>query len=324
MVSNVSLEQLRKLPHAYCEDMQNRIFPLHPLLDEENQWHLWVPNNDLITEMKGTPVESNYFAKTPERPDDIIFPFLEFLEKRALWPEIHPWTIAITNDLHNLAASMAKFDLMFQANKSSRTDIRRMISTELEYVFLTCKSLFDLLQKTIANLWEKITIQNPKNLKKRTLPPRFSKIALDGNNIRSVPEIEKKYQIPKELAVFYNRNAKFFNWLRDYRVSISHGTGEFDLIFVTEKGLAIHCDRLPFNSMNIWSSTNTIPEKLGSIKSVVSYIISYTLEAFDDAIIFFQSRIKFPADVVPNYRMYTRGINNKHLVNLKDNISNPW
>ena len=155
MVVNIPIEEIRKLPHVYLDDVQGRIFPLHPLLDESGKWHLWVPQNDKLIDMTAIPVESNYFAKNPEKSEDIIFNFLEFLEKRALWPDIKPWVTAITSDIHNLAASLAKLELFFQTNKSSNMDVRRMVGTELEYIFITCRSLFDLLQMVIKFLWNR-------------------------------------------------------------------------------------------------------------------------------------------------------------------------
>lgn len=324
MVINLPLKEILNLPHANCEDMQGRIFPLHPLLDENGKWHLWIPQNDKISDVEGTLVESNYFAKTPNKSSDIIFPFLEFIEKRALWPDIQPFIKAITSDIHNLASSMAKIDVLFQAKRSSELDIRRMIGTELEYIFITCRSLFDLLQKIISNLWDKIKITSPELSKKQLPKRRFAEVCLNGKTILSVESIATKYQIPNELATFYNRNAKFFQWLRDYRDSIAHKDGEFDLIFIDEKGPVILKSNAPFDSMPIWRDTNTLPNNLGSVKSVVSHIILSTLSAFDDTIEFFKTRIIFPADVVPNYRMYTRGVHNNHLINLKNNILNPW
>ena len=322
MVVNIPIEEIRKLPHVYLDDVQGRIFPLHPLLDESGKWHLWVPQNDKLIDMTAIPVESNYFAKNPEKSEDIIFNFLEFLEKRALWPDIKPWVTAITSDIHNLAASLAKLELFFQTNKSSNMDVRRMVGTELEYIFITCRSLFDLLQMVIKFLWRRIT-RSTQNLQEQILPNSFADMALMDNKPMSVENIVDRRKIPLELAEFYHRNSKFFQWIRDYRDSISHKDGDFDLIFIDKKGFFIQNTTAPFDNMPIWCDTNTLPNNLGAVKSVASYIISSTLAAFDDAIDLFKTRITFPADVVPNHRMYTRGVHNQYLVNLKKNISNP-
>ncbi len=324
MGSNVKIDELRKLPHVNCEDMQGRTFPLHPLLDESG-WHLWIPQNDgTILDFKGSiPVEVNYFSKVADRSDDLIFPFLEFLEKRAFWPDIQSEVIAITNDIHNLAASMAKISLFFQENRRSNLDVRRMVGTELEYIFTVCRSLFDLLQKIIKALWRRATRCTP-GLKEQHLSDSFRQMCLLNNQPMSVEEIISRKNIPRELAIVYNHNAIFFEWLRDYRDCITHGNGEFNLVFIDKKGFAIAKNEAPFNNMLIWSDTNTLPNNLGSLKSVASYIISLTLDAFENALDFFKTTIKFPADVAPNHRMYTRGVHNSYIVSLDSNITNPW
>jgi len=321
---NFKLDELRKLPHAYCEDMRDRVFPLHPLLDDSGKWHLWIPQNGAIIDFSGsTPHEANYFAKAPDRTDDIIFPFLEFLEKRAFWPDILIWLTSITNDIHNLSASMAKISILFKENRKSGLDVRRMVGTEIEYIFFVCRSLFDLLQKIIKNLWRRATRCTP-GLQEQNLPDSFGKMCLFDDKPMSIEDIVKRRNVPSELAAFYNSNARFFEWLREYRDIIVHKDGEFNLIFIDEKGLAISNIIAPFDSMPIWSNTNTLPNDLGSLKSVVSYIISSTFDAFEDAIDFFKTKITFPADVVPNHRMYLRGVNNSYIINLKSDISNPW
>ena len=180
-----------------------------------------------------------------------------------------------------------------------------------------------MLQKIIKTLWKRITKLTP-NLQEHNLPDSFREMVLKDNKILSSDEIANSRKIPHDLAVFYNSNAKFFEWLREYRDIITHKDGEFDLIFIDEKGFAISKKNSPFNNIPIWCDNNSLPNDLGSVKSVASHIILSTLNSFDESIEFFKNRIKFPLDVVPNYRMYTRGIYNEHLVNLKNNISNPW
>ncbi len=100
--------------------------------------------------------------------------------------------------------------------------------------------------------------------------------------------------------------------------------GEFKLVLLTEKGPAISCKEDPFKDMPIWTETNKIDNDLGAVFSVISHIIFKTLEAFNDSTDFFKTKIKFPADVVPDYRMYTRGIYGKHLIDLKGKVLHPW
>lgn len=315
----IKIDEIKKLSHANCNDMQDRIFPLHPLLDAKKEWNMWIPTPEgKLQKIMATPVESNYFSKEPEKKEDIRFEFLEFLHKRASWSDIYYWMNGANGDIYNLASSLAKIDILFEENKSNKTNISRMVATELEYIFITCRSLFDLLQKIIQKLWEKT------NIAKQTLNPSFRKMVMKNESLISAEEIEKKYLIPKELAKIYHEHGPFFKWMREYRNRISHYGNDFNLIFIAEKGLAISIKEKPFSEMKIWTESNTLENNLGSLNSVAYYLIDSTLCAFDNIIHFFQSRSKFPSDLVPGYNMHTRGAHFNKLLNLDKKILFPW
>lgn len=327
MKFDIKIEELKKLPHSNLEDQQGRVFPMHGLYEPPNQWTLWFPNKEgKLTPIKTTPREGSYFGKEANSPLDIIFPLVEFIDQHALWPNVYPWLSAIINDIHNLASSLAKLDILFETFQSKKTDIHRMVGTELEYIFLTCKSSFDLLQKILSELWKRIDLTD-KTLKKRNLPERFKEVLLKGNSghtLKNIEEIAKEYQLPKDLAELYHKNGQFFKWLRDFRIKVNHKDGEFELVFITEKGPAISTNQVPFKDMPIWTKDNTLENNLGSVKSAACYIINSTLKTLDDFATWLKNTIKWPSEMVPGYRIYTRGIYNKQLIDLQKTIEKPW
>jgi hypothetical protein len=109
----ITLAELNKLPHIDCDDLNGRIFPLHAYHDDAGDWHLWIPANGKLMPIAGKPVESCYFAKQAASDEDLRFVFLEFIHQRALWPDVGRLAGGIYADVYNLAASLAKVELLF-------------------------------------------------------------------------------------------------------------------------------------------------------------------------------------------------------------------
>jgi hypothetical protein len=128
------------------------------------------------------------------------------------------------NDILNLGASLAKLGFFFHylPPEKERTNISRFAVTEVEYVLGVCRSLFDLLQKTIAAIWETIELHDEQR-KKRQLPAKtFAKMILSNDKLLTATEIEAKFTVPQKLAEFYHRHGNFFRMLRATRDKIHH------------------------------------------------------------------------------------------------------
>ena len=325
MSCTVSLESIREhLPHVDVDNLGARTLPLHCLLDEDGEWHMWVPDGkDGLCKIIGTPVESCYFAKEPAKQGDIRLFFVEFLDQRANYPETHRLARAAYSDVQNLAASLAKLELIFAAS-DHWPGTSRMAATELEYIFLNCRSLFDVFQEVIVTLWHRIKLLDT-SLSKRNLPKSYGGMVLHDDNRMTVEEIVAKRQIPKQIAAAYHATSPFFEWLRQYRGYIAHSGRDFDCVFVAENGFAISIEAAPFSGMDIWCDANTLPNNLGSLKSAACHVILTTLRALESIIIAFQSVIQFPPPVVPDYAIFICGPNIKHLAEMAAGVQdNPW
>lgn len=320
-----TLEAIREhLPHVDVDNLGGRHLPLHCLRGEDGEWHMWIPDGkDGLCKIIATPVESCYFAKEPANEGDIRLFFIEFLDQRASYPETHKLSQAAYSDVQNLAASLAKLELIFAAHKNW-PGTARMAATELEYIFLNCRSLFDLFQEVIVTLWNHIQLLD-ESLNKRNLPQSYRRMVLHGDARMSVDEIARKHQIPRQIAEAYYSTSPFFEWLRQYRDYIAHSGLDFDCVFVTDSGFAISIDKAPFSGMEIWSESNTLKNNLGSLKSAACHVIITTLRALETIIRAFQAVIRFPPPVVPDYAIYICGPNIAHLAQMPRAIQeDPW
>jgi len=314
MSLKINIEELKKITFLKVENLQGRSIPLFPCYLENGGWEFWVPTNDGLQKMRcGKMVEGKYFAKEPVHEEDIYLSFFDFMCKRSYWQLIVPYIEGIYVDIQNLSACLAKVDLFYKEWKKTHFDARRFIITEIEYLFFVCRSLFDLLQECNSKMWKRFKFYD-SNYGKKTLPSSFRAMILENNRLRTKEQIIQRYAIPDVMAEFYVQQSRFFIWLRKYRDYISHSGKSFESIFLTEKGFAISADIKPFSSMPIWSDLNTEPNKLGSIKSLMAYLIDSTFKAIEKFTSVMSQMIIFPSDVAPDYHVFICG---PHISNLK-------
>lgn len=310
----VSQEELRKVTYLQVGEPQGRTVPLFPCYREDGTWELWVPTNGGLQKMRPIAMaEGKYFAKAPQSAADVYLMFFDFMCKRAYWPDIVPLIEGIYDDLQNIGACLAKLDLFYNESKRTGFEARRFVITELEYLFLVCRSLYDLLQECVSTMWPKFKFHDP-NLGKHQLPPSFRKMILKNGKPMTKQELLARYLVPQEMADYYLRQAEFFQWLREFRDFVSHSGKSFEFVFSTEKGFAVSIDTKPFSSMSIWSDKNTKPHKLGSVRTLTAHLITSTFKAIEEFTILISQIIIFPTDIAPELRVFIRG---PHTANLQ-------
>ncbi len=107
---NVDLKELAKVPYLRVDALEGRRIKLASFWDGVD-WHNWIPsNNGKLFHMTGLLGEGSYVAKTAAVTTDIYFPFVDFVWKHAGWPGVNHWIGALTEDVHQLAASIGKID----------------------------------------------------------------------------------------------------------------------------------------------------------------------------------------------------------------------
>src|SRR5271157_1001988 len=152
-MNTTTLEELKKVPYLKLDELRGRSVNLMPFWDGDH-WHLWVSLPEGLVEGQVIDtIEGNYVAGSPARPSDLLIPFVELMWQRASWPEVCPLISAISNDFHNMGTSIAELHHFFNSRNAIPTGApRRFARTELEYLVILARTVFDLLQETISLL----------------------------------------------------------------------------------------------------------------------------------------------------------------------------
>lgn len=225
------------------------------------------------------------------------------------------------SDLHNLGACLTKIDVLFNYSEGRKLDSARLAGTELKYLFLLCRSIFDLIQEVISVLWKKVVFSGTKT---KNLPRTFRKMVLHARSPMNTTQIARQHGVPASLASYYHQQAEFFLWLRDYRDQILHSGKGFDLVFVTQSGFGVPTDRFPFDSMPIWNDSNTKSNNIGSFVSVAHHLVRKVLRALDDLADVLPQVVQFPPDLAPRVRVFLTGDHVPQLVALLQERLHPW
>lgn len=271
-----------------------------------------------------TPIESCYFSKEMVGRGDLHFRLLEFLQQRAYWPDIARFADGLYADLHNAAASLSKLRMIFDFSATNSYDTGRMVVTEIEYLFLTCRSIFDLLQEIIVALWSRVRLFN-QEIKKANLPSTYRKMVVRDEKPMTKEEIAKRFTLPGSIAEIYASSEPFFMWLRSYRDLIAHSGHTPSKVFLTNRGFAISKEDHPFRDMNIWCESNSLPNELGSVLSVAAHVLSTTFATCDAFAGAFSKTIHFPPPVAPKLNIFVCGPHLYNLVALNDLVRDrPW
>jgi hypothetical protein len=214
--------------------------------------------------------------------------------------------------------------LIFDHSGDNARDTGRMVVTEIEYMFLTCRSIFDLLQEVIVALWSKVRIPN-QDAKKANLPSTYRKMVLRDEKPMSKEEIANRFRLPEGIAAIYASSAPFFTWLRSYRDLVAHSGHTPDKVFITEKGFAISKEDRPFRDMEIWCEANSLPNQLGSVLSVMGHLLATTFATCDLFAEAFSKTIQFPPPVAPKHHIFVCGPHLHNLASLNELVQKrPW
>ncbi|TGK49464.1 hypothetical protein [Leptospira kanakyensis] len=312
----MNLFKLTDIPYLDHKELSSkRGIPSLTFYDEET-WHIWVQTPDGLIKIDGYPAEGTYFSKNPVTENDVYLEFFNFLGQKALRKEILKPVHGIQDDIMNICASLKKISLLYQLSKDKSLDVSRMVITELEYLINVCRSIFDLLQEIISELWETVTLNNP-NIKKKKLNDKFRKMVIENEEILKPSIIQERFSIPEILANFYHDYAEFFQILRKYRDNLVHHGSSLEFIFTTERGFAVRDSVKPFSLFKVWNEKHKLPNSLASLRVPVAYMVFKTLSACEHFATSIQKCIVFPNEIVPNYKLLLRMSHGNELMKLK-------
>jgi hypothetical protein len=315
----------KDLPYLNMEALAGRPIPLHEFHDG-NRWNIWVPlENGLLQPLRvHDGIEMIYLASKPVRGSDACFRFVDFIYKHVDINDIRSFIAALTSDIFNLGASLRKLDLLRALENCDGKS--RLVTTELEYLLLLCRSIFDLLQEIVSRIWDTIDLLDP-SIKKNKLPGSFRKVVLFNNVIQSPQEIQSRFGLTPALATWYSESARFFCKLRDARDAIVHQPIQEPLIYVGDEGLSIGVDSspLPFRRMIEWPEHILENGRIGPLNYFIAHFINETLASCENFVAAITQEIQFAPDFAPNHTFFLRSPNLASLLGVRRILDvDPW
>ena len=221
----------------------------------------------------------------------------------------------------NIAAALTKIDLLFDATKGV-FGYWRFALTDLEYLLVACRSLYDLLQEVAKQLWERVKLAGGD--KKQPLPTRFSKVVLKSNKSLAAKEIEKRFGLPRPVAGFYAEAAPFFEKLRTARDRILHGASQDPVILRLDDGPGFLTSVPPFNDLVPWQSNHLRENGVSSLRYLVAYVVHETIVTCEKFAAVLLSNLTVPEDIAPDCDVFLRSAHTEALSRVPEVLKAPW
>lgn len=288
---------------------------LASLVFHDDDWHIWIriQEDNKFVEIHGWPAESFYFARKPERPTDLSLVFLDFMAHRANFIELKQPFSAIQDDILNLSAAFAKLQLIHAQEHLEKAGGHRMAATEVEYILMLCRGIFDFLQEITRKLWERIELSD-QTIKKKQLKKSFADMALSGNEPRSPQDIMKQFAVPPFLAACYAHHAPVFVKIREFRDNLVHRGQHVQTIFYDKSGFVIQRRLGPFLNPDIWRDGEAIENDLVPLIPALALVVYGTLGACEEFAYLFATHFTLLEPMVPGMHLYLRGYFNEPFV----------
>lgn len=293
----------------------NRVIPTLSFY-VDGEWHAWIKAEDKLIKMQMWPVESHYFGDVPERETDQCFSLLHLLAQHTFGPLMDRPFTALFNDIQNLAVSLAKCRFFYTHRETDDLCARRVLETEVEYIVTTCRGVYDLLQELISDHWRMIKLQDGSN--KQELPKkRFAKM-VDGSPTPG--QLTSRYGLTDQFSQWYVDQEPFFAQLKSIRDRLMHNGANLELLYMTERGMAVQKEQKPFSDLYQWPADVEIQNGLVPLRPVLCKVIFSTIEACNSFARVLAEHIAVPLPVAPGLQFYSRGYHDRELASLESCI----
>lgn len=326
-------DEIEKLFHIR-DDYDGGTIPLYPVYDpdydgdqyrdwgDDAAWYVWAAAGDELERLRGFPERSLYFGTEAESPDDIYFPFFSFYNQTALYPELVTPVERLLIDVRHISTSMSKIGLFDHLSRDGGLFPGQFVKSEIEYIFTTCRSMYESLQLVARHTWDNIKILDGG---KQQLPRKFSDIVLDGDDPVDIDYLKEERGLPDELAQYYVDAAEDFARIRNARDSIIHHGKAVDTVFHTKDGLAVRSGEEFFAAFDVWDETDLIENELAPLWPALAYVIQATTNALNGFVNAINKCVKFPQPIAPDHVVFLRGDSIRYLPYLSYLINvDPW
>lgn len=317
-MSAVDKGELRKVPYIDYIPSDSRTVFLQPYLDKrDNTFKTFVPKGNQLTWIFAEPVESCYYAETLiDESKDIYIKLIDVIARHYSFDSVINTLLAILRDIENCSVVVEKYFIFLDLYRNAKDVLTsNLITTELEYFFGNVRSVYDLLQSLISDLWRRTSNKN--------LPDNFSQMVEPKSG-----DLRCKYDLPESLIKYYIDTKDFFVKCREIRNSIYHRGLNIQIVFCTEEGFALQKNPLipnPITSkFDIWPEEKTKENGLVSVLALISYVNKRVLEdtdAFSQALV---QSVKPPHAISETHKLFFRGPYVHHLLKSEEYLKKQW
>ncbi|WP_321992538.1 hypothetical protein [Marispirochaeta aestuarii] len=279
---------------------------LLPYKNSNDEWKIPFVRNNKVIFIDGIPQASVYCAKEiDDATTDIYLNLLDFIYKRSSYPYIVKLLDSLKYDVHKLFTINAKIDILYKYNQDKEC-MSDLIQSEIEYLFIVCKSIYDSLQNMITKFWDRNVIVIRKGYIKKKLPDTYSKIIYKNKELSSLNEIIERYSLPEPLANYYYESGRLFDSIKTVRDDIVHHGKGIDYIFSYEKGFAVTEESTIYKNFDVLKKNSQNQNNLISIRPMIKYLITEMLSLLDNYTKSINSVLKFPMETITDYKIYLR------------------
>ncbi len=305
-----------------------RVVPLNSFYDDFSQeWFLFVPVEEgRLGRMAGGEVaQGPYYARRPVSPDrDTEVPLGTLLTQHLSFPEALDSFGKIVNGLENFAAVLEKYKILWAHSSDHHDHSTTLVQTELEYLVMLSRSVYDLLQKVAKAVSAQVVLLDGSNKRAfDALPDSFAKVVLDGDKLRTRAEIKNRFGLPAPLASFYEEEGPSFKRLRELRDAIVHHGNSPSQILHHDSGFAVLTDHKPWAEFP-WEESNLRANHLGSLRFVFLSLIKQTVHTTTRYAMAFGSCVKLPEPIGPGIKVFLRHPYGRNLAELNGELAKPW
>jgi hypothetical protein len=264
---------------------------------------IWIKDKILLSP-GGFPASSLYIAKgINDDKQDLYIPIIDFVYKFISYPKINYHIAGLENNIIDLFIIISKIDSYIYGNQRHLL-ISDFVKTDMEYLFIVCKRMYDILQHIIMILWE--SIKTFDGQEKVNLPERFRNIVINNNKRRSIDEIVSYYHLPKDIAQFYINQIDFYERLKKIRDDIVHREKTFDTFFILDDGIGISNSDKLFDVFEILNTNDHKQNGIYSIRPLINYVITTTLKSCCDFCNCIAQIIILPKPIIIDFNVYLR------------------
>lgn len=328
-MDEIPLSEIERLPFVHAAPRDGRRVVLQSYFDADvSDWFLFLEvKPGLLGRIAGgEPVYGGYLSREVADPvRDVEFPLATLLTQHLSFPKIIGRLSGIENDFHQCAAIMEKYHLIWSQLPQSSVRSGLLIASELEYLFLVTRSLYDLVHNVVCEVASLLVVLDGTNRRAaRQMPDSFRAVAMNGDELRSGDEIRAKYGLPAAIANWYVHEAPAFKELRRIRDGIAHHGRTVPTIFELPEGFALDVTSGVWEEFAIWPPNLRVGEKFGSVRALFAAAIGNAFDATTRLVTAIRSSVQLPASVGQDVHSFLRSPFGTRLVELPTILAAPW